>query len=452
LPGLALILALTLHLSAAVLLPSFLVLVAWALVWRERRRASLIDLAICAVVFLALHVAFVRFWDYSLLSSFIDVSGRALSQSGDIDPDYATSLAHIRDFLNEQFLIGPLALFAFLPAAVVALKRKDRRSIATVFLLTLGLAYLVASWMAGDSNLGYARNWDLLAPAGVCFTAAAMCLLVKHVPPSVRTGRLLALGFAVSILHLAPWVWINHNEHLALERFKTLPLGHGRTEVVVANYHLRRAEYGESAKWLQKAVRVNPRNANAYNLLASVYIERNDYERAREAYARAVSLRPDKIEFHNNYAFLLMQMKRHEEVLPELRWLVDRAPDKLLYWRSLREALLATHRYDELVPVNERLLALYDEHLARGPGDATLYIDSGIVLGDLDRIDEALDRFARALEIDPGSAAALFNTAAALSRAGRDGEARPYLERFLQLHPDHPMAAEARGRLGVATE
>jgi tetratricopeptide (TPR) repeat protein len=247
-------------------------------------------------------------------------------------------------------------------------------------------------------------------------------------------------------------VWINHHEHLALERFKALPLGHGRTEVVVANYHLRRGEYDESARWLRKAVSVNPRNANAYNLLAGIHIERNDYDLAREAYARAVSLRPDKIEFHNNYAFLLMQMKRYEDVLPELRWLVDRAPGKVLYWRSLKEALLATQRNDELAAVNERLLELYDDQLARRPDDAALYIDSGVVLGDLNRIDEALDRFEHALEIDPGSAAALFNTATALSRAGRNGEARAYLERFLQLHPDHPRAPQVREQLRATSE
>jgi tetratricopeptide (TPR) repeat protein len=70
----------------------------------------------------------------------------------------------------------------------------------------------------------------------------------------------------------------------------------------------------------------------------------------------------------------------------------------------------------------------------------------------LERFDEALDRFTRALRIDPNSAAALFNAASALGRAGRGYEAKPYLERFLQLYPDHSMAGWAREQLGKMTE
>ena len=101
---------------------------------------------------------------------------------------------------------------------------------------------------------------------------------------------------------------------------------------------------------------------------------------------------------------------------------------------------------------NEKLLELNDRQLAQRPNDINLYIDAGIVLGDLLRYDEALDRFARALKLDPNSAAALFNTASALGRAGRGHEARPYLERFLQLYPDHPMAVWAREQLDKMTE
>jgi tetratricopeptide (TPR) repeat protein len=247
-------------------------------------------------------------------------------------------------------------------------------------------------------------------------------------------------------------VCINHSEALSLERFKTLPLLYGRTEVVVANYYLRKNQYEEGARWLQKAVEVNPGNANAYNLLANIFIEREDFDRAREAYLRALALRPDKIEFRNSYVSLLYRMKRYDEMVPELRWLVDRAPENLVYWRSLREVLLETERYDELVPVNEKLLELYDKQLEQRANDVNLLIDSGIVLGDLERFDEALDRFANALRIDPNSAAALFNTASALGRAGRGYEARPYLERFLRLYPDHTMSVWAREQLGKMTK
>jgi tetratricopeptide (TPR) repeat protein len=320
------------------------------------------------------------------------------------------------------------------------------------FFSLASLSYLAGSFTMSEPLLGYARDWDLFAPAGVCYTTVGVYFLVQHVRSSAPVSRLLAFALVFSLLQLAPWVRINHSEALSLERFKTLPLGYGRTEVVVANYYLRKNQLEESARWLQKAVQVNPGNANAYNLLARIFIDREEFDRAREAYVRALELRPNKIEFRNDYASLLYRMQRYEELLPELRWLVERAPDNIVYWRSVREVLLAMNRGDELAPVNERLLGLYEGQLAERPDDISLFIDTGILLGDLERFDEALDRFARALKIDPNSAAALFNTASAMGRAGRGREAKPYLERFLQLYPDHSMAVWAREQLDKMTE
>jgi hypothetical protein len=111
-------------------------------------------------------------------------------------PRYMFSSMRLRDFFNEQFLIGPLGLFLFIPAAVVALNRPDRKTLATVFFLVAGGSYLAAGWMAGDSNLGYARNWDLFARGGICFTTAVPFFLVIHVPRPALASPLLAFGLA----------------------------------------------------------------------------------------------------------------------------------------------------------------------------------------------------------------------------------------------------------------
>jgi tetratricopeptide (TPR) repeat protein len=449
---------LALHLSTMALLPSLLFLLARGLY----RRSTRIDTAIAVGVFVAglflvdwlLRTMSAGFGLWKGLSDIIKIARE--SQGGGTGVSYWFSPVHLRDFVNEHFLIGPLGAFLLVPALFYAgrMVGHRRRSFGAldVFLSLASLSYLAGSFAMSEPLLGYARDWDLFAPAGVCYTTVGVYFLIQHVRNGAAVSRLLAFALVFSLLQLTPWVRINHSEALSLERFKTLPLGYGRTEVVVANYYFRKNQYEESARWLQKAVQVNPGNANAYRLLANIFIDREEFDRAREAYVRALTLRPDKIEFRNDYASLLYRMQRYEEVLPELRWLVERAPDNVVYWRSLREVLLTMKRYDELVPVNERLLELYDGQLAQSPNDISLHIDTGILLGDLERFDEALDRFAAALQIDPNSAAALFNTASAMGRAGRGREAKPYLERFLQLYPDHSMAVWAREQLDKMAE
>ncbi|MEE9270146.1 MAG: tetratricopeptide repeat protein [Candidatus Krumholzibacteria bacterium] len=443
-PGVVLILALTLHLSAAVLLPSFLVLSTWALVVRRTRRAALRDLVVCAVVLSAVHLVFLGLREYNLLSTLFDVSGRALGGRGVGIPNYMFSSMHFRDFFNEQFLIGPLGLLAFLPAALIAIRRTDRGSLPTVFFLTTGLTYFAASWMAGDSNLGYARNWDLLAPAGVCFTAGALYFLIKHVSEPVSAARLLKFGLVFSIVSLVPWVWVNHNEDLSFERLKALPLGLGRTEVVVANWYLEHDQRGEAATWFRQALKVNPNNGPAYAFLGMLSTEQGQFEEARKLYERAIALRPDKPEYRQNYVLTLMQLKRTEEALPHLDWLVRKVPDNVLYWRLSADALTQLGRAEELVQVYERLLWFAEKRLESDPGNEDASIEAGILLVHLEREEEALERFRRALDANPNSLAGLFNMGSTLVHMGRNTQAQAALQRFVRLYPDHPNAAWAR--------
>src|SRR5439155_23371065 len=123
-------------------------------------------------------------------------------------PEYRGSLEHLRDFLNVQALAGPLTAYLFAPAALLALKVSGRGASRTAFLVVCGGAVLIAGALAGDSNLGYARNWDLLAPYAMVLTACGLGLLLSGALGGVpRWG--LAVLLAVSLYHAIPWVALN---------------------------------------------------------------------------------------------------------------------------------------------------------------------------------------------------------------------------------------------------
>jgi len=218
----------------------------------------------------------------------------------------------------------------------------------------------VACVMAGDSNIGYARNWDLLAPAGICFTGTALYFMVTHVPPSVMGRRLLVFCLVISCIHVVPWVWINHNEALAVRRFESLPLGLGRTEVVIGNWHFRNGRSEEATRWFERATEANPNSAPAYAFLGMLLVQDGRYEDAREALRKAVALRPDKREFRHNYVMTLVELGRDMEALLHLQRLIQDDPGEALYWQLAIEALARLgrdgeagqllQRYDELFP------------------------------------------------------------------------------------------------------
>lgn len=71
----------------------------------------------------------------------------------------------------------------------------------------------------------------------------------------------------------------------------------------------------------------------------------------------------------------------------------------------------------------------------------------GTVLADLDNYDASIDVFRRALNVFPLYADAHYNLADVYSTVGRNVEACEHWERYLQLDPKSPWAADVRTRL-----
>src|SRR5262249_29498675 len=152
--------AVGLHLSAAALLPGWALLALWGGRRGPDRARAGRDLGLTLALFAALTMGLsLARPDYLLPRNLWSVTNLALGRHQE-DPRYLFSLAHLRDFLNEQILIGPLGLVAFLGGVVAAAARGEWRRPAAAFAIALGAGWLAVCVLAGDSNLGYARNWD----------------------------------------------------------------------------------------------------------------------------------------------------------------------------------------------------------------------------------------------------------------------------------------------------
>ncbi|WP_326799488.1 protein kinase [Streptomyces sp. NBC_01808] len=81
------------------------------------------------------------------------------------------------------------------------------------------------------------------------------------------------------------------------------------------------------------------------------------------------------------------------------------------------------------------------------PGDRDLYIRRGVVLDELDRHEEALTWFDKALTVAPGDGWALLNKALTLSSLGRREEALACLDEALARYPGYHQALTAKARV-----
>jgi tetratricopeptide (TPR) repeat protein len=449
LPSVTFVLVLLLHVAGAVLVASFAVLGAWGVARRDTRARALRDLGVAAVVAVAARgVLGAVEPGYDVFRAIAGGAGDLRALGGASIPGYLASKKHLFDFVNEHLLVGPLGLWLFVPALALLAFAAGWRSARGIFFAAAGASYLGVAWLAGDSNLGYARNWDLIAPAGLVFTAAGLGLFLAVAPARRALVSALACASLVSLYHTAPWIATNASVDRSLARLQTLPLGMGRTEVLVSSWYTRQGQPEEAHRWLERAVAANPQNNNAHYLLGADYFEAGDMPRAADAFATAVRLRPDKVMFRQMLIMSLFGCGRGAEATPHLEFLLKQGPGTAADWALYGEALKAAGRSEEAQSAFRRAIPLVREAWTQSSGAFPTNLSLGQLYYNVGEFEEALPCFQRALAAQPDSDTALALAGYTLRRLGRGAESNEYFRRCLAINPDHPDHAEMEAWLG----
>ncbi|MBT3304950.1 MAG: tetratricopeptide repeat protein [Alphaproteobacteria bacterium] len=91
----------------------------------------------------------------------------------------------------------------------------------------------------------------------------------------------------------------------------------------------------------------------------------------------------------------------------------------------------------------EGAIAAYRQAVGLHPGHVDAWMEMGLVLNRLDRLDEALEALRRAVLADPESALAYYNFGCVLERSGHADKARDVYEEAVHLKPDFVEANHA---------
>jgi tetratricopeptide (TPR) repeat protein len=153
-------------------------------------------------------------------------------------------------------------------------------------------------------------------------------------------------------------------------------------------------------------------------------------DEAQAAYERATTLKPHYADAYMARRALLLQLGRTEEALECFQAALALEPDnrQAQFQRGL--ALRELKRLDAALPCFDKAIAL-DE-------DADAHILRGQTLLLLDRADEAVGAYARALELEPDHYDAHIGYGNALQRQRRRDEAAAAYSRAIALRPDGP--------------
>ena len=163
------------------------------------------------------------------------------------------------------------------------------------------------------------------------------------------------------------------------------------------------------------------------------------YAEAEEAARCFVRRHPEELFGHKALGAILCQSGRHREALPVLkRALSIRSDTDVLnsYGTSLQEL----GRLEEAVETFQRAAEL-------NPDCAQAYYNKGNALGKMGKLSQSLSSYQKSIEIDPSYARAYYNAGGVLQQLGKPGEALQNYEKAIELKPDYAEAFNNRGNV-----
>ncbi|WP_322031721.1 tetratricopeptide repeat protein [Paraburkholderia sp. J76] len=224
------------------------------------------------------------------------------------------------------------------------------------------------------------------------------------------------------------------------------------------------AQAAQAHAALQRALELDPHQADALNNFANLHAARGDFATAIALFERLIAERPGNAIAHYNYGSLLLTSGQNARAVAPLVRAIELEPAHVSAHVNLGNVLIALNRLDEALAVLaaartldpdasdvltnlgcvQRLLGRHDEARAQleravalAPGNASAWNNLGNVFYDLGHIDESQAASLRAIELRPNFADAHCNLGNALKSMGDVEPALAAYRGALACDPDH---------------
>ena len=386
-------------------------------------------------------------------------------------PDYTLfSLPHLLDFLNQQFLVSPIGFLLFLIFLILRPKSLDLKDKTFQFLLIVSIFQLLFNFVI-DPGLGAARDWDLFASTGLGYTVLALYVFSK-IPPHPKINYLKSSLTIVILIFTLPWIGINANANLSVERFRNLldldlkksRTGHyilaayldsmGKIEEVYRENRIQMEKFPEIVLVIrgidlmnngnlnnaylnfQQALRIAPDFLDAHWALGEYYLKVGDLDKAQLELERVMNLNP---QFAQPYVALGIIYFRKNE-LSKAKKTLHRAitlgvkNDSPYY--TLGTIYLLSGDLNKAILFHRKAIEINDKTVGSRYGLALDFFYSG-------KLQESLNEANQAIQINPHYAPAYYLLGTLYDRAGMKEKSISALKECLRLDPTGPLAKNA---------
>ncbi len=158
--------------------------------------------------------------------------------------------------------------------------------------------------------------------------------------------------------------------------------------------HYEKGEYESALEPYQKAFDLNSKYAYAVNQLGLIYLKQDKFADAEEQYRKAVDLLPKESITHNNLGEALRLQKRYNEAIESYKAAIRLDPENFMPYTNWGILHMDKNQFDEAIVYFEKATEIE-------PLNPLLTLYHGQTLAEIDKLQEAKERYRRALEVNP---------------------------------------------------
>jgi Flp pilus assembly protein TadD len=183
----------------------------------------------------------------------------------------------------------------------------------------------------------------------------------------------------------------------------------------------------------QKAVDLDPKDAEARIILGSTLQQLGRLEQAEASYKKAIALKPDFAAAHYCLGTMLQELGRLGDAEVSYRNSIAFNPNFPEAYINLGITLRSSGRSEDAEPIYRRAIALK-------PDLAEAHYNLGVTLKELGRLDDAEASYRKAIALKPKYAEAHCDLGHALKSRGRLEDAKASYKKAIEVKPDYALA------------
>lgn len=197
---------------------------------------------------------------------------------------------------------------------------------------------------------------------------------------------------------------------------------------------LQQGKIDEGISELQTAVKLQP-DATAFNNLGAAMLLKGNVDEAMECYEKAVRFDPKNAEAHYNFGNILLSQTKLKEAVSEYEKAIDINPKYTKAHANLAVALMQSGRLDESIEQSKEALNLDPNHIGA-------HFNLAMALANKGLFEQAISEYRQVLRLDPMDAEAHCMIGDILAHLGRTQEATAEYQESLKINPQHPGAQQ----------